>query len=128
MEIAQLYAKRGAVPVQTKKLSDFDVCFVRDGRIVSVAEIKCRTNPMSAYPTYMISAEKMRKLCAFAQMHGVVGMIIVGWSCGTVGHVTMPCKHTLQIGGRIDRNDPMDTEIVCHIPISNFTITRHEQC
>lgn len=122
LAMARLYTRPGVVPVQTKKLSDFDVAFVRDGRVLSVAEIKCRNNPMLAYPTYMISADKLGRLCWFAQCHKVVAMIIVSWSCGTVGHITMPCQHHLEIGGRVDRNDPMDIEVVAHIPINQFTI------
>tara|TARA_R110000851_G_C13013758_1_gene559564 strand:+ start:818 stop:922 length:105 start_codon:yes stop_codon:yes gene_type:complete len=27
---------------------------------------------------------------------------------------------TVEVGGRIDRNDNQDTELVCQIPINNF--------
>jgi hypothetical protein len=124
LAVAQLYATNGVVAVQTKKLADFDVAFLRDDRVVCVAEIKCRNNPMSAYSTYLISADKIGRLNAFARNHKVVALVIVSWSCGAVGHVTMPTQYHLAVGGRIDRNDPMDVEIVAHIPISSFTIKR----
>lgn len=123
-EVALLYAKNGHSIEHMKKLAPFDVAFIKDKRIKAVAEIKCRNHPYGQFPTYMISADKLSGLHAFHQATKIPALIIVSWSCGKVGHVKIPVEAHFEMGGRVDRSDPMDIEIVAHIPIESFKITR----
>jgi len=119
--VAKTYLKPGYVLEKMPVFFDFDVGYSLNRKLKAVAEIKCRTHPYGTYPTYMISAEKYNKLCTFASHTKVVTLLIVQWSCGTIAHVSLPTDVSLFIGGRKDRDDPRDKEIVVHIPIGQFT-------
>lgn len=121
-KVAEHYAQKGCVPMFTKKLAPFDVAFVKGKQVKAVAEIKCRGHKYGDFPTYMISAEKLNGLHSFHSATRIPTLIIVSWSCGKIGHVKIPVEASFEIGGRVDRNDPMDTEIVAHIPITQFTL------
>lgn len=98
-----------------------DVAFESKGRIVSLAEIKIRTNKASAYDTYMISAHKWSTMIEFSRNLVKTVNLIVKWGCGTVGYLTITgAEFHLGIGGRSDRNDSDDTELVAQIPIKQF--------
>lgn len=121
-DVAKSYLKKGYEIEEMPPFFGFDVGFSMNKELKAVAEIKCRTHRHGTFPTYMISAEKYNKLCVFSQYSKIVTLLIVRWSCGTIGHVSLPTDASFFIGGRTDRNDPKDKEIVAHIPIHKFTI------
>tara|TARA_R100000664_G_C2687470_1_gene92945 strand:- start:82 stop:483 length:402 start_codon:yes stop_codon:yes gene_type:complete len=104
---------------KTHNKATFDYAMMRDDEIYGLAEIKCRTTPSNAYPTYMISTRKLHDCTMLANFISVPFILIVSFSDQIMywdgsGYITHG------IGGRRDRNDNRDMEIVTHIPIENF--------
>ena len=102
----------------------FDYACIRGDDIVAFAEIKVRKNPMHQYDTYMVS---MTKIVHANMIHSAVRLpciLFVQW-LDALGYIPMNrCDVSLRMGGRSDRNDPLDIEPVCHIDISRFRIVR----
>ena len=99
--------------------SSFDYALLRDGDIYALAEIKCRTTPHNAYPTYMISTHKLKNCASSSEFINVPFLLIVAFSDQIMWWAGDGfCTHG--IGGRRDRNDDRDVEIVTHIPIEHF--------
>ena len=111
----KLKAQMVATPPQTRH--DYDA--FREGRLVGQVEVKCRTNPMSKYPTYAISADKVDALLAL----GRPVAIVVQWS-DVLGWCRLKDETHRTMGGRWDRGDPADREMVAHYPISVFRVLK----
>ena len=126
VEVAGQIAKAWAMEtVKLKRLYPFDwgVVDSRTKQVVGFIEIKCRTNPSSQYPTYMISAEKVRWAIDTTITFAVRCFIAVKWTDMTGVHRVNPdSKYHLFMGGRDDRNDSQDIEPVCLIPIRLFDV------
>ena len=123
-KVASLYGKKGYTFEMTPKFFGFDVAYLENGIIKAIAEIKCRSHEYGKFPTFFISSEKLNKLHSIHTSTGLPTLIIVKWGCGTVGHVMLPLEVTLTIGGRTDRNDAKDIEMLVNIPISKFTLKK----
>lgn len=98
--------------------ADYMLCRGRDGK--AVVEVKCRKNPRSAYPTYMLSKAKYDALCDWAAM-GFYVALLVHWE-DDIGYVSIPVEHEISKGGRWDRNDPKDVEPVVMIDVGKFKL------
>ena len=98
---------------------DFDM--VKDGKVVAIVEVKCRTNPMRKYPTYMVSATKATTIRDEAVSRRIAGVLLVRWS-DAVGWVRLDRLRDWNVtsGGRTDRADPLDIEPVLHVAITRF--------
>lgn len=105
----------------TPTLAPVDYLARRDGKLVALVEIKARKNTMGAYPTYMISASKLLTMRSLSEMLGVPSIIVVGWS-DKIGWAAPDNVTDLTVGGRSDRGDSRDKELVAHIPISSFRV------
>lgn len=108
--------------IRLPHLSRVDYKAIR-GSGSSFIEIKCRTNAMRAYPTYMISLRKIEAGIALAEStpkHSFC--LVVRWT-DAIGF-TVPKRGAFDIatGGRRDRGDAYDVERVAHIPIERFTL------
>lgn len=100
----------------------FDYAAMRGDEIVGFVEIKNRTNPMGRYPTYMISMTKLATAQSIYLATYVPCVLVVKWS-DCIGWISLNnAEVVLKMGGRSDRNDPQDTEPVCHIDMSRFRI------
>jgi hypothetical protein len=106
--------------VQSGRLAIVDGYLHRtNGDLVAVVEIKCRNNAYNKYPTYMISANKWRNGLRLADDHGVIFLLVVGFTDGI--YVTkMKENYEVKRGGRYDRGDSMDVEDCVYIPMSDF--------
>lgn len=84
-------------------------------------EIKCRTNAMQAYDTYMISADKIMSGLDLAHHANAPFLLVVKWSDG-IGYtkINKLSDYKIEFWGRADRGDPNDMEPVALIPIENF--------
>ena len=83
-----------------------------DKNVVAVAEVKCRTQ---RYPTLMLSASKWLRLQEYRSL-GIDALLVVRWPEGTFIAPALPeCVASVEIGGRIDRGDPEDMEMVVHV-------------
>jgi hypothetical protein len=98
----------------------FDYAAKRGNVIVSLIEIKTRTNPHNQYPTYMISADKMVAGFLRSTYLAVPFMLVVQFTDGVFYWSSNQEGFTLDVGGRTDRGDTLDLEMVCHIPINHF--------
>ena len=111
--------------VEGKKLPEFseiDFVISRNGKGWGWAEVKCRWNLSTDYPTYMIDLAKVEALRAAASGTDSHARIIVRWDdyLGVVDAAT--CTYTTGWGGRTDRNDPLDRDMMAYIPVSCFTM------
>jgi hypothetical protein len=100
--------------------SPFDYAAKRGKLIEAIVEIKTRTNTFQKYPTYMISAEKV---CACMQRSiylRVPFYLVVQFTDGVYYWSSNQEGFTLDVGGRTERGDTLDLEMVCHIPIDHF--------
>lgn len=98
-----------------------DYSLIRGGEVRAFAEIKCRTNDVSRYDTYMMSLGKKMSAEALRSVTGLDCFLIVKWT-DAVGYIKMNTDSKVLIGGRVDRNDWQDTEPVVHYPIDSFTL------
>ena len=115
---------------ESTKLKDYfplDYAFVRDKRIVSLAEVKCRNYSSSQIDSFgglIISAHKMlyakQYHDAFLLPFVLALRLIDGIFVFVVKAVDPFPKFPLVVGGRTDRNDPQDIEPCCLISMDHF--------
>jgi len=96
-----------------------DWMIMRD-KPVAFAELKCRKNDSTRYPTLMLSLNKWVKGSQFANELDVPFFIICRWTDGLFFHEVGSTPVTYGIGGRTDRGDSQDTEPVVYIPVESF--------
>lgn len=107
--------------VQKREMfSRVDCWAYRNGELKAGIEIKCRTNRMHQYPTYMISKAKYLYAIHEGGRLSVPMLLVVQWA-DALGYVDL-CKAQVMesVGGRVDRGDPMDVESVILIDINQF--------
>lgn len=93
----------------------------RFDRVCMWLEIKCRTNPMMQYPTYMLSLGKYHSMVQLQNNSNLPVRLVVQWS-DHVGVLQVPAPHEIKIGGRKDRSDWQDQEPVALFDVSLFTV------
>ncbi len=100
-----------------------DYAFLRDGAVVGFAELKCRTIRRDAFPTMMISLGKIISAQALYRVTHVPIVLVVEWT-DWVGWTQIAgenaCDYQTALGGRKDRNDEQDNDVVALIPITAF--------
>jgi hypothetical protein len=97
----------------------------REGEVVGVIEYKNRPHEWNTYSTYMISLHKWISLRVAAeysatQKNRVTPIIVVEFSDGMYWLEVKPELATLEMGGRIDRDDPEDMEPCMFIPMYHW--------
>jgi len=111
--------------VEMPKLSWFDYCASRDGKIVAYIEIKTRTNSQDAYSTYMISATKITKGLNAARVLRIKFLLVVQFTDALMFVDVSKAKFSLGIA---DRKDVNCIEVVLQIPMNEFkTITLNKE-
>ena len=108
--------------VKLKKFSPVDFALTDRDRIRGWAEIKCRTNESTRYPTYSVSLHKVMAGVHQANFTGLPYYVVIGftdgvWYINAGRYVGYHDRLDVRIGGRTDRNDPMDIEPMVHIPV-----------
>lgn len=98
--------------------ADF-VLLGKDDSIKGWVEIKTRNFVRGTFPTYMIAVQKIAELTTLAAVSGVPAVLVVALKDAILYHRISP-PYQLAMGGRKDRNDPLDQEPVFHIPFSSF--------
>jgi len=101
----------------------FDYAATREGEITHMIEVKCRTNPLNEYPTFMLCLEKFHNAFSYCQINEFLQATLwVQWT-DALGSIDMfQPFNDWRMGGRSDRGDSQDMGVVIHIPIENFTI------
>jgi|DEB0MinimDraft_6_1074348.scaffolds.fasta_scaffold43671_3 Holliday junction resolvase-like predicted endonuclease len=106
--------------IETVPLASFDGYMARlDGTPFALVEIKNRRNASDAYPTYMISASKVRAMLATAKAHQLRALLFVRFTDG-VFITRLEDNEQTGEGGRYDRNDSRDIEECVYIPMERF--------
>jgi hypothetical protein len=99
-------------------------------RIKAVLEVKCTSYRSDQYDNYMISLHKAERCMAFAKQMGVNAILAVKFSDSLIGYVSLNKVEDAyyRMGGRFDRNDPDDVELMMHIPIDpNFVFIKESE-
>ena len=108
--------KHQQIPAASRPV--LDAIATRAGVLHAVLEIKCRTNPLHQYPTYMIDLHKLTTLHQLSTMLGCAAILVVRF-VDFVTWVSVPdalAAGTVGEGGRTDRDDPSDIDTVMLIP------------
>jgi hypothetical protein len=53
--------------------------------------------------------------------NGIKVVLLVGWT-DAVGHISLTADSFAALGGRNDRGDPNDEDVMMHFPIEDFTM------
>lgn len=108
------------------KLHCMDFAFLRNGIVCSLAEIKCRTCRHDRYKTYMLSLSKLIHIRQYSSLANIVCLLIVRWT-NRIGFIDIRTTHDfIAIGGRSDRADEHDIELVIHWSIDKFTFINNK--
>jgi hypothetical protein len=93
----------------------------RRNALVGYIEVKVRKCAREAYPTFMVSLDKWMYARQLAENSGGVPVFfVVEWTDGVYWIRQDEATYTVGIGGRSDRNDPLDTELCIHVPVHLF--------
>ena len=92
--------------------------------LVGMAEIKTRTFHHKKYPTMMVNIGKVLYAKRFVDI-GVKVVLIVGWT-DAVGYISLTADSFAAYGGRYDRGDPNDEDVMIHFPIEEFTMIAYK--
>lgn len=98
-----------------------DYVMLKRGKVVGFAEIKQRTTRMNEYDTYTVSLSKVHAGRMITLTTSLPCFLVVSWA-DAVGFVDMSKVEIkpLMWGGRNDRNDPEDKEVMVHISTEDF--------
>lgn len=108
-----------------KKYS-LDYVLTHHGEVKAFAEIKCRTNACNAYPTYMLSLQKVIAAKELTRSTGKPSVLIVRWA-DAIGYTLLDRDYKMRVGGRTDRSDWQDVEPVVDISIQDFSMWRIDE-
>ena len=106
------------IPMPPK--TPFDYAAARGGKVQALVEIKTRTNHANKYPTYMISAEKINECLTRSINWRVPFYLVVSFQDQIMFWSGKSMGFSLEIGGRQDRGDSQDIELVYQIPMTEF--------
>ena len=105
------------------KMYPIDYTFVSGSQVRGFGEIKIRTHPYGRFQTYILSAHKVSDAKNLADTTGKKVLLIVQWSCGSIGTLDLSePPDSVGWGGRADRADSQDMEPVCHYRIERFSL------
>ena len=99
-----------------------DYIIIDDDLPVMYVEIKNRTCTSQQYDTYTISKNKLLSLSKLAESENVNAVLVVQWT-DQAGYIDVDRylrSASDSVGGRYDRNDSHDEELMSNAPISLF--------
>ena len=95
-----------------------DLLLGRNGMLRAICEVKRRYNARDKYETYIISRSKLERISAMSKSLNTKGLLVVQFDDVLVWHdATSALVYETRWGGRYDREDPNDLELMVHIPI-----------
>lgn len=98
---------------------EFDAMIVKGGKVESMIEFKHRSVASTAYPTAIIGLNKALYAHNFKQATGIPCNLVVEWT-DMIGMVNLKKFVNVSVGGRNDRNDPNDHQMLAHYKIEDF--------
>ena len=101
----------------------YDREFLRDGKVVAIAEIKCRHIKSTQFKSYKVDATKLKTLHRIAESMDTLSILIVAMEDGVfwlaINDLTSFSWATAD-WERKDRNDPLDKDVCYVIPMFEF--------
>jgi len=98
-----------------------DLLLGKDGMLRAICEVKRRYNPLDKYETYIVSRSKLERISAMASALNTKGLLVVQFDDVLAWHdATDALAYSSIWGGRYDREDPNDLELMVHIPIDKL--------
>lgn len=91
--------------------------------VAGMVEVKTRSFPHKKYPTMMVNVGKVLYAKQFVDI-GIKVVLLVGWT-DAVGFISLTADSFAAMGGRNDRGDPNDEDVMIHFPIEDFTMIAH---
>lgn len=114
----------GATCTPTPNMHGVDFEAILNGNLIQV-EFKKRNRRRTEFADYIISERKIKKAVAAAIKSDAVFALLVEWT-DSMGYIFIDDaamqSYKVKSGGRTDRNDPHDIEMMVQIPIKNFTV------
>jgi len=102
--------------------SEIDYVAIRDRQAVGLVEVKRRRNPMGKYPTLQISLTKIIAGLKLSISTNLPFILAIQWDDAT-GYVTIKAgTYNVVEGGRRDRGDPADVELMIEIDTGRFRV------
>lgn len=97
-----------------------DYSLIKDGRVMAMVEIKCRTNSSKAYDTIFVSVLKRLKALELRRAAGVPTLFAPCFTDGVfvIDFNEKPDEVTYE--GRLDRMDKADQEPVIHYKVDRL--------
>ena len=91
-----------------------DYALFKKNRLVALLETKRRRVDRNKYPSIMVSASKRLAAHQYSDLLGVPALFVIEYDDGVcfIDFDEEPDHYAM--GGRVDRNDPADMELVCH--------------
>tara|TARA_R110000868_G_scaffold261331_3_gene519437 strand:+ start:11080 stop:11466 length:387 start_codon:yes stop_codon:yes gene_type:complete len=95
----------------------------KNGRLITLVEVKCRRTAMWQFPTLIMSTRKLDRAYELAERSGVPLMVVTKWA-DNLGYLRVrdPYRYPVKTGGRTDRGDEQDIEALYDIPIGKFKL------
>lgn len=115
----KITAARGYMMEKLPRLHQMDYAAFSTEGIKAFIEIKCRTNPMAKYPTTMCGMDKVLYARHVYRSFGINSYLFVQWT-DRLGYISMEEECEIDLGGRLDRNDPNDTGMYAYFDVMKF--------
>ena len=97
-----------------------DYALIKDDRIVTILEIKCRDNSSQMYDTIMVSLLKRMKALEIRKAANVTTQLVIGYTDGVYMIDFAEKPDLVSVGGRKDRGDSADIEPVVHYNVARL--------
>ena len=121
--------KWGCDFAKLKKAYALDYAIIRDKKVISFAEIKCRNYNMDRLDSlggFMLSLHKWLEAKNICQVSGVPFSLLIRTEDGIWWHKTEDfLNDSITIGGRYDRGDDQDVEPVVLLKSNRFKKLAH---
>lgn len=96
-----------------------DAVFSKDGQMMFFVEFKCRKGKSNDYRAYVVSLSKAMAAEALKKATGLPVYLVVEWD-DMIGKIPMQNFRAVNVGGRTDRGDPNDFDLVAHYFVQDF--------
>lgn len=96
-----------------------DAVFIKGKKIHAFVEFKRRSCRSDRWPTMFVSLSKAMWAEELRRITGIPVQLVVEWE-DRIGAIDMRCHCDVTVGGRSDRNDPNDYDLVAHYKIDGF--------
>lgn len=115
----KIASARGYMMQKLAPMSRMDYAAFSTEGLKAFIEIKRRKVLRSKYDTVMLGMEKVLWARQVSKHFGVKSYFFVQWN-DVLGYVCLDNDCELDMGGRTDRGDPLDVELLAYFKISDF--------